>query len=121
MTIGFPPSRRPAIPAPWPRRREGPVFARQGMIAAEHPLIVATGLGILRDGGNAVDAAVGAALVAGVVLPQMCGLGGDLFGIVSAPGRTPGPVAVLGSGIAPRGASIETMRRDGEAGGTRKP
>jgi gamma-glutamyltranspeptidase/glutathione hydrolase len=91
------------------------------MVAAEHPLIVATGLGILRDGGNAVDAAVGAALVAGVVLPQMCGLGGDLFGIVSDPSRSPAPTAVLGSGIAPRGASIETMRRHGEGGGRRMP
>ena len=121
MTIGFPRSAQSAPPSPWPRRREGPVYARQGMVAAEHPLIVATGLGILRDGGNAVDAAVGAALVAGVVLPQMCGVGGDLFGIVSAPSMSPQPTAILGSGIAPRSAPIEMMRRHGEAGGTRMP
>ena len=112
--IGFPASRgaRPA----WPRRRVGPAFARQGMIAAAHPLIVNAGLDVLRGGGNAVDAAVAAALTASVVMPEMCGLGGDLFAIVHSPGSQ--PVAVLGSGIAPRSATIEQMRAAG--GGTGK-
>jgi gamma-glutamyltranspeptidase/glutathione hydrolase len=90
------------------------------MVAAQQPLIVSAGLGVLGAGGNAVDAAVAAALVAGVVLPEMCGLGGDLFGIVHDPRREDEPVAVLGSGIAPRGAPIELMRRHGD-GGTRMP
>jgi gamma-glutamyltranspeptidase/glutathione hydrolase len=90
------------------------------MVAAAQPLIVAAGLDVLRRGGNAVDAAASAALVAGVVMPEMCGLGGDLFAIVSAPGR-PDPVAVLGSGIAPRGASIEVMLRHGDADGRKMP
>ncbi|MDB5424712.1 MAG: gamma-glutamyltransferase [Phenylobacterium sp.] len=107
--IGFP---KPAAPRPaWQRRRVGPAFARQGMIAAAHPLIAGAGLEVLRRGGNAVDAAVAAGLTAAVVMPEMCGLGGDLFAIVHAQGAE--PVAILGSGVAPRGASLEQMRAAG--------
>ncbi|HWA63357.1 MAG TPA: gamma-glutamyltransferase family protein [Caulobacteraceae bacterium] len=107
--IGFP---RPDAPRPvWPRRRLGPAFGLSGMAAAAHPLTVETAVGVLRAGGNAVDAAVAAGLTAAVVMPEMCGLGGDLFAIVHAPGEA--PVAVLGSGIAPRAATLEQMRAAG--------
>jgi gamma-glutamyltranspeptidase len=87
------------------------------MVAAAHPLTAETGLAVLKAGGNAVDAAVAAGLTASVVMPEMCGLGGDLFAIVQAPGQA--PVAVLGSGIAPRAASLDQMRAAGS--GTRMP
>ena len=87
------------------------------MIAAAHPLTAETGLQVLKAGGNAVDAAVAAGLTAAVVMPEMCGLGGDLFAVVQAPGQA--PVAVLGSGIAPRAATIEQMRAAGD--GTKMP
>ena len=90
------------------RRRAGPTYATGGMVASAHPLVTATGVDVLRRGGNAVDAAVAAGLTAAVVMPEMCGLGGDLFAIVIDP-RRPAPTAFLGSGIAPRGASYETM------------
>jgi gamma-glutamyltranspeptidase/glutathione hydrolase len=121
VTIGIPGPNDSTIPSHWPRRREAPIFAPGGMVAAAHPLTVATGLAVLQDGGNAVDAAVAAALVAGVVMPEMCGLGGDLFAIVHSPAEGGVPLALHGSGIAPRGASIELMRRHGEAGGSRMP
>ncbi|HEY3888231.1 MAG TPA: gamma-glutamyltransferase family protein [Caulobacteraceae bacterium] len=111
--IGFPSGPRPT----WPRRRIGPAFASHGMIAAAHPLTAETGLQVLKAGGNAVDAAVAAGLTAAVVMPEMCGLGGDLFAIVQPPGQA--PVAVLGSGIAPRAATLEQMRAAGD--GTRMP
>ena len=76
------------------------------MVSAAHPLVSAAGVAVLRNGGNAVDAAVSAALVASVVLPEMCGLGGDLFAIVHDP-RRPKATTYLGSGIAPRGLSYE--------------
>jgi gamma-glutamyltranspeptidase len=95
----------------WPQRRVGPVFARNGMIAAAHPLTVETGLKVLRSGGNAVDAAVAAGLTAAVAMPDKCGLGGDLFAIIQAPGQA--PTAVLGSGAAPGGASLAQMRAAG--------
>jgi len=108
------------------RRREAPTLARNGMIASAHPLISASGLRLLQGGGNAVDAAVAAALTASVVLPAMCGLGGDLFAIVHRPptpgaGGTGETVAFHGSGIAPRGASLAFMREHGDRDGAIMP
>jgi gamma-glutamyltranspeptidase/glutathione hydrolase len=90
------------------------------MVASAHPLITSAGVAVLESGGNAIDAAVAAALVAAVVMPEMCGLGGDLFAIVSAPTGNE-IVALHGSGIAPRSATIEQMRANGNAGGTKMP
>ena len=112
--IGFP-NESTASQTNWPRRRPYPAYAQHGMVAAAHPLIVESGLYALRQGGNAVDAAVAAGLTAAVVMPEMCGLGGDLFALSADPRRGDSE-AILGSGIAPRGASIEQMRRHGGNG-----
>lgn len=55
------------------------VTGKKGMVSAAHTLISETGYKILKDGGNAIDASVGMALSAGVVLPDMCSIGGDAF------------------------------------------
>jgi gamma-glutamyltranspeptidase / glutathione hydrolase len=60
-------------------KNERYVMSRQGMVASAHSLITSTGLDILRQNGTAMDAAVAMALTAGVVLPDMCGIGGDAF------------------------------------------
>ena len=87
----------------------------RGMVAAAHPLVSSAGAQALANGGNAVDAAVAAALTASVVLPDMCGLGGDLFAIVHDPSRSR-PVSYLGSGIAPRGLTYEIAEKAGPGG-----
>ena len=52
------------------------------MVASEHPLASQAGASVLAAGGHAVDAAVAANAVMGVVAPMMNGIGGDLFAIV---------------------------------------
>ncbi len=116
--IGFPTTTAPETT--WPRRHAWPLYTESGMVGAAHPLIAEAGLAILRTGGNAVDAAVGAGLVAAVVMPEMCGLGGDLFAVLHVPGAEGAEgqvVSVQGSGISPRNASIDLMRSNGSADG----
>src|SRR6202158_6093166 len=65
-----------------------PVYSADGVVAAPHSRPALAGADVLRDGGSAVDAAIAANLVLGVVWPHMCGPGGDLFAQVwSGPDR----------------------------------
>ncbi|WP_218147675.1 gamma-glutamyltransferase [Dyadobacter sp. SG02] len=59
-----------------------PVLAMHGMVATSHPLATQAGLDILKKGGTAMDAAIAANAALGVIEPNNCGIGGDLFAIV---------------------------------------
>jgi gamma-glutamyltranspeptidase/glutathione hydrolase len=87
-------------------------MAQRGMVATSHPLASQAGLEALRRGGSAVDAAIAANAMLGLVEPTGAGVGGDLFAIVwSAPhGRLFGLNA---SGRSPRALQLADFQRRG--------
>lgn len=85
------------------------VRGRLGAVAAAHPLAVAAGQEMLVAGGTAADAAIAAQAVLCVVMPDACGLGGDMLALVHVPGNS--PLAINGTGAAP--SRLETVSDDG--------
>src|SRR5580658_3458677 len=99
-------------PAANPRSTRSVVMGRNGMIATSQPLASAAGLRVLEGGGNAIDAAVTAAAVLGVVEPSMTGIGGDLFAIVYN-AKTKTLHGLNASGRSPRAATPEAFAARG--------
>ena len=87
-----------------------PVLGRRGMVATSQPLAVAVGLEILRQGGNAADAAVATAAALNVTEPTSTGIGGDCFALVyeAATGQV---TALNGSGRAPAAFGLDDAQR----------
>jgi gamma-glutamyltranspeptidase/glutathione hydrolase len=85
--------------------------ARRGMVTAPHHLAAQAGLAVLRDGGNAVEAAVAAAATIAVVYPHMNSIGGDGFWLIAEPDAP--PVAIEACGPAAAAATIARYRAQG--------
>ena len=88
------------------------VISRNGVVAAESPLAAQAGVRILERGGNAVDAAIAANAMMGVVLPMMNGIGGDLFAIVYD-AKANKLYGLNASGWAPKSLTIDFLRQQG--------
>jgi len=82
------------------------------MVATSHPLATEAALEVLGAGGNAVDAALAAAAVTWVVLPMMCGPGGDAFALVHDP-RESEVLGIGSGGMAPAAATPEWFEKRG--------
>ncbi len=88
------------------------VISRQGIVATSQTLASQAGAQILARGGSAMDAAIAANAVLGVVEPMSDGIGGDLFAIYwdAKTGKLTG---INASGWAPKALSIEYLRKKG--------
>ncbi|MDZ7772976.1 MAG: gamma-glutamyltransferase [Balneolaceae bacterium] len=87
------------------------VIGANGMVATSQPLATQVGLQVLRDGGNAIDAAIAANAALGLMEPTGSGIGGDLFAIVwSAEDRK--LYGLNASGRSPMGMNYEDLQKE---------
>ena len=82
------------------------VIAQNGMVASSHPLATQIGIEILKNGGNAIDAAIAVNAALGLMEPTGCGIGGDLFAIVWDP-KTKKLHGLNASGPSPQSLSLD--------------
>ena len=87
-------------------------ISRNGIVATSQTLASAAGVKVLEQGGSAVDAAIAANAVVGVVEPMMNGVGGDLL-VLYWEAKTGKLYALNASGWAPKATSIELIKSKG--------
>ena len=88
--------------------RRSTVYGQRGVVATSQPLATEAGVQILRQGGNAFDAAVASAAALNVVEPTSTGLGGDVFALYRTADGDVGAMRACGG--APADATIENVR-----------
>ena len=86
------------------------IFARNGMVATSQSLAAQAGIEILKQGGNAIDAAIATAACLTVVEPTSNGIGGDAFAIIWTKNKLHG---LNSSGPSPMSISDELLRKKG--------
>jgi gamma-glutamyltranspeptidase / glutathione hydrolase len=96
----------------WVDQTQSEVLARHGMVATSQPLAADAGLQILKQGGNAADAAVATAAMLGVTEPYSAGLGGDMF-VIYYSAKQRRLHGLNASGWAPRSWSLENFEAKG--------
>jgi gamma-glutamyltranspeptidase/glutathione hydrolase len=94
----------------WATRSE--VIAQNGMACTSHPLSTQAALDVLKAGGNAIDAAIAANAMEGVVEPHVNGIGGDLFAIVWD-AKTKKLYGLNGSGRSPKSLTLDEFKKRG--------
>ena len=102
------------------KSRRYPIYARGGMVNCSSPLAAAAGLEILKNGGNAMDAAVAAASALTVVEPTANGIGSDAFALIWSE-RNRELYGLNSSGRAPMLASVAKIKDEGKDVGGRMP
>jgi gamma-glutamyltranspeptidase/glutathione hydrolase len=89
-----------------------PVLATSAMAATSQPLATQVALDVMKNGGNAIDAAIAANALLGLVEPTGNGLGGDLFAIVWD-AKTKKLYGLNASGRSPKSLSLEWFAQNG--------
>lgn len=88
------------------------IFGRRGAVASEHYLASMAGIEAMKAGGTAIDAAIAATLVEGVVNAHMHTIGGELPILVAVP-NSPDVVCINGNMVAPEAATPEAFKQRG--------
>ena len=88
------------------------IYSQSGLAATSHPFATLEAISILKEGGNAIDAAIAASVVLSVVEPQSTGIGGDCFALIHRKGDK-APVAINGSGKAAAYADPSFFEKNG--------
>lgn len=91
--------------------QRSPVYARHGMVSSSQPLATEIGLRILKQGGNAVDAAVAVAATLNLTEPCSTGIGGDCF-LLYYNAETKRVLGLNGSGCSPAALTREQAVSD---------
>ena len=89
-----------------------PVLASSAMAATSQPLATQVALDVMKDGGNAIDAAIAANALLGLVEPTGNGIGGDIFAIVWD-AKTKRLYGLNGSGRSPKSLSLDWFKTNG--------
>src|SRR5580700_7129547 len=89
------------------------VITDMGIVATSQTLASQVGAQVLARGGSAMDAAIAANATLGVVEPESCGIGGDLFAIYWD-AKTGKLTAINASGWAPKGLTIDVLKSKGQ-------
>jgi gamma-glutamyltranspeptidase/glutathione hydrolase len=92
-----------------------PALGCSGAAGTAHPLATQAAIEMLKKGGSAVDAAVAANAVLGLVEPTSSGLGGDCYALLWDP-KTREVMGLAGSGRSPKSLSLETVRARAKRG-----
>lgn len=85
------------------------VTGEHAMVATGHPLAAQAAQAMLQAGGSAVDAAIAADAVLGVVEPMATGIGGDLLAMLVPPGAA--PISYNGTGRAPQRLTADMVAK----------
>jgi hypothetical protein len=89
----------------WAPQSRAEVMAPHGMVTTSQPLAAQAGLQIMRNGGNAIDAAVATAAMLNLVEPSSTGVAADMFAVIYV-AKEKKVYTLNASGIAPSGATL---------------